>query len=152
MKPIGFVVTFVAVAAGMVLFRSPTMTTATGLLKGMLGLNGVALPAALYDRIGHLPGLVHRADATFMAYGDFKMLTIWMLVLAFIALALPNTLQVLSQYEPALGVKPLPSDRGVGARSFAWKPSVAWAIGVAAVAAFAMLHLGGNSEFLYWQF
>jgi hypothetical protein len=152
MKPIGFVVTFVAVAAGMVLFRSPTMTAASGLLKGMLGLNGVALPAPLYDRVGRLPAWVHPENATVLGYGDFQMLTIWILVLGFIALALPNTLQVLSRYEPALGVKPIPSSGGFGAGRFAWKPSVAWAIAVTVVAAIGILHLGGNSEFLYWQF
>jgi alginate O-acetyltransferase complex protein AlgI len=152
MKPIGFMVTFGAVAGGMVLFRSPTLTTAEGLLKGVFGLSGVALPAELYDRIGHLPRWLQRADPALLGYSDFKMLTIWILVLAFIALALPNTLQVLSQYEPALGVKPIPSDRGLGARSFAWKASVAWAIGVAVVATIGILHVGGNSEFLYWQF
>jgi hypothetical protein len=121
----------------------------------MLGLNGVALPVMLYDHIGHLPGWVHRAEAKSMGFGAsgvFQMLTIWILVLLFIALALPNTLQVLSQYEPALGVKPIPSDEGFRARAIAWKASVAWAIGVAVIAAIGVFHLGGNSEFLYWQF
>ena len=33
-----------------------------------------------------------------------------------------------------------------------WRPSVAWAIGIALVAAVSILSLGQPTEFLYWQF
>ena len=51
MNPVGFVITLLAVVFGMVLFRSPTMGTATRILKGMFGASGVLLPAAIYDSL-----------------------------------------------------------------------------------------------------
>ena len=47
MKPAGFVLTFVSVTAAMIFFRAPTMTSAIDLVKGIIGLNGIALPQAL---------------------------------------------------------------------------------------------------------
>src|SRR5258708_5546095 len=56
MKPIGLVLTLVAVFASMVFFRSPTMSAAVDLVKGMIGLNGVSLPLSLYELLGPLAG------------------------------------------------------------------------------------------------
>ena len=33
-----------------------------------------------------------------------------------------------------------------------WAPTLAWAVAVAILAISGIFHLGGNSEFLYWQF
>ncbi len=52
MKPVGWVLTFVSVTAAMVLFRSTTMTSAVDMVKGLIGLNGIALPQALFDQYG----------------------------------------------------------------------------------------------------
>ncbi|MGK0658027.1 MBOAT family protein, partial [Methylococcus sp. S2T] len=45
----GRLLSFLAVVFGWVLFRSDSLTTAGGILRGMLGLNGLALPAGLKD-------------------------------------------------------------------------------------------------------
>jgi hypothetical protein len=34
----------------------------------------------------------------------------------------------------------------------AWRPSPAWAVVASGIAIIGVLHLGGQSEFLYWQF
>jgi alginate O-acetyltransferase complex protein AlgI len=68
-----------------------------------------------------------------------------------IALLMPNTLQMLAAYEPAIGVKPEKTPPRV-VRILAWKPNRAWAVGLAGVALAGMLSLGQLSEFLYWQF
>jgi hypothetical protein len=80
---------------------------------------------------------------------DFVKTGVWILGLGIVALGLPNTLQILAQYQPALG--PLPEGGAVGPR-FRWEPSPVWALVVAVIGAIGMLHLGGQSEFLYWQF
>ena len=51
----------------------------------------------------------------------------WIFALMLIALACPNTLQILARYEPALGVKPLTTDFA-GRRIIEWNASLPWAI------------------------
>ncbi len=72
-------------------------------------------------------------------------------VLLLIALSLPNTLEMLAPYEPALGVKPAKNPAWLR-RRLSWAPSGAWAVGVACIALAGILSLGELSEFLYWQF
>src|SRR5271163_3884787 len=154
MEPAGLVLTLVSVTAAMVFFRSPTMASAIDLLKGMIGLNGIALPQDLFDRLGPLTSTFHgigvMADESWNSQ-DFAKTAIWICVLMFVALACPNTLQILARYEPALGVKPQSTKLVLG-RIFEWDASLPWAIAVSAIAAIAIVSIGGPSEFLYWQF
>ena len=154
MQPVGFVLTFVCVASSMVVFRSSTMGTVGSLFKGMLGLNGIALPESIYGRLGPLAmwlrqvGIVEGLEADIA----FNRTAFWIVLLAIVAVAYPNTLQLLGRHEPALSWK---EDLGYGEaidRAVAWKASLAWAMIVSVVAAVGILHLGGQSEFLYWQF
>jgi alginate O-acetyltransferase complex protein AlgI len=133
MQPAGFIITFTCVVASMVIFRSANLQTATHLLQGMAGLHG----------IGGMHGI---ADV------GLKRVTPWIAASAFIALLCPNALQILSRYEPALGWKPNPQDGATVGTRILWGPSLAWAFAVSIIVAIGMLHLGGQSEFLYWQF
>jgi D-alanyl-lipoteichoic acid acyltransferase DltB (MBOAT superfamily) len=142
MKPVGFVLTFVSVCAAMVFFRSPTVASAADLIRGLVGLNGLALPNWLHGGgVAVQPG----------GHEDFIKMAIWILVSMFIALACPNTLQILDRFEPALGVKPLHSPLSRG-RVIEWNPSLAWAMIVAIIAVAGTLSLSAPTEFLYWQF
>lgn len=154
MTPIGFALTFVAVATSMVIFRSSTMEAASNLLKGMIGLNGVALPQDLYDRLGPLVGWLRSMGVVAEAGSSqsFLMMTVSIAALMFIALVCPNTLQILARYEPALGVKPRPTDQSTGGMVVEWKASLPWAIGVSIIAATGIFFIGRESQFLYWQF
>ncbi len=78
-------------------------------------------------------------------------MAIWISVLMFVVLACPNTLQILSRYQPALGMKPQPTKLGIG-RVLEWDASLPWAIAVSGIAAIAIVSIRGPSEFLYWQF
>jgi alginate O-acetyltransferase complex protein AlgI len=140
MKPAGFVMTFLAVTTAMIFFRAMTVVSAVDLVKGVVGLNGMALP--------------HGAGAIAATYGtDVKHAMMWVAILLFIALVCPNTLQILALHEPALGVKPASTAPIIGRlRIPAWSPSLPWAVAVSAVAAVAVFSTGGPSEFLYWQF
>ena len=130
MQPAGFLLTFACVAASMVIFRAANLKTATDLLQGMLGLHGIGLRS----------GIV------------LKSVVFWIGTSAFIAFACPNTLQILSQYEPALGWKPSPHDGATVRTRILWQPSLAWAVAVSTIVTIGILYLGGQSEFLYWQF
>lgn len=156
MKPAGLVLTFVSVTTAMVFFRAPTMTSAIDLVEGIMGLNGIALPQALFDHLGPLTSAFHSIGviaAESLSSQDFVKTAIWICFLMFVALACPNTLQILARYEPALGVKPQPTKLAIGRiKIVEWGPSLPWAIAVSAVAGIAIVSIGGQSEFLYWQF
>ncbi len=134
-QPAGFTITFLCVAASMVIFRSANLKTATDLLQGMLGLHGIGLSGL---RSGFGMGL--------------KRMAFWIAAPAFIVFACPNTLQILSRCEPALGWKPSPHDGATAETRILWGPSLAWAAVVSMIVAIGILNLGGQSEFLYWQF
>ena len=153
-KPAGCVLTFGAVTIAMIFFRSATIMSALDLLKGIIGLHGIALPQSFFDHVGPLATVFQSvgvsADVSWS--GDvFTKTAIWIFVLLFIALACPNTLEILGRYEPALGVK-RQSAKFVFGRVPEWGTSLPWAIAMSVVAALAIGSIGGPSEFLYWNF
>jgi D-alanyl-lipoteichoic acid acyltransferase DltB (MBOAT superfamily) len=156
MKPTGLVLTFVSVTTAMVFFRAPTITSAIDLVKGIIGLNGIALPQALFDHLGPLTSAFHGMGviaAESRNSQDFVKTAIWICFLMFVALACPNTLEILARYEPALSVKPQQTKPVVGrTKILEWGPSLPWAIAVSVIAGIAIVSIGGPSEFLYWQF
>lgn len=155
MAPLGSVLTFVTVTASMVFFRAPTITSAIDLVKGMVGLHGIAVPEALFQHLGPLARTFHQLGVIAVpgSSHDFVKMLTWILFLMFIALACPNTLEILGHYEPALGVKPRPGRLVIGRMAIGeWSPSFRWAIAVSAIAAIAIFFINGPSEFLYWNF
>jgi D-alanyl-lipoteichoic acid acyltransferase DltB (MBOAT superfamily) len=152
MQPAGLVLTLLSVAAAMVFFRSPTITSAMDLVKGFIGLNGIALPQAFFDRLGPLAETLHNGGVVVETWSvDFANTAIWVSLLMFVALACPNTLQIMARFEPALGVKAQSTKLAIG-RFFEWDASLPWAFVMSAIAAIVMVSLSGPSEFLYWQF
>jgi D-alanyl-lipoteichoic acid acyltransferase DltB (MBOAT superfamily) len=163
---VGFALTFVAVAFAMVLFRAPNVATAVNVMKGMVGLHGITLPVKLAQLL-HQPPMMLLSGA--VNGKDFLVAVTYLCSFLTIALFLPNSLQVLSKYQPVLqtpkrppmialfmpGSQPLlqTPPRLVGF-SFAiyWHPTLFWMIFVAALAAISMMQMAGPSEFLYWQF
>jgi alginate O-acetyltransferase complex protein AlgI len=155
MQPAGLILTFVSVTTAMVFFRSPTMASAIDLVRGIIGLNGIALPEALFDRLGPMAGILGRAGVSAVSWNaqDFVKTAMWISVLMFVALACPNTLQILANHEPALGIKPQPATFGIGRITLVeWRASLPWAIAMSVIAGIAIFSTGGPSEFLYWQF
>jgi alginate O-acetyltransferase complex protein AlgI len=152
MRPVGFVLTFIAVASAMVLFRSTTVGAAVDVLSGMVGLNGVNLPRGLVEPLGlaaALDGFIVLEDG---GLTEFVVRNAWLLGLLAIALVLPNSLQFLGRFEPALDPAARPQQAATPERRIAWRPSLGWAAAVSVLAAFAVLRLSAESEFLYWQF
>jgi len=152
-KCAGVALTFASVVFAMVFFRSATIASAVELTKGMIGLNGIALPNAILGGTGRLASTLRHIGVgpDSMSVHDFGMTGIWIAILAFVAFACPNTLELLARYEPALGVSEKRARPIMGAVN-QWSASLPWAIGVAAIAGVAMASTGGPSEFLYWQF
>ena len=113
---------YIAALVAFAFFRAASVSGAIDVLTGMLGLHGLgsALPRTTIVQIGLLLALVWFA---------------------------PNTQQIMTNFEPALGrtiANPL-------ARS-TWNPAATWAVAVGGIAALGLLALGGTTEFLYFQF
>lgn len=155
MQPAGWIVTFITVTATMVFFRAPTIASAVDLVKGMIGVNGIGLPEGMFARLGPAAALLQHVGiiAISETVHDFLVTGIGVAILLLIALAVPNTLEILGRYQPALGVRPNATTLAIGKiKLAAWGPSLAWAVVMSAIAAIALVHIGGPSEFLYWQF
>jgi alginate O-acetyltransferase complex protein AlgI len=133
MRPCGLVITFVCVAASMIIFRAPDLRTAAHLIQGMLGMHGVGF-AALTSGVGR------------------KQMAIWIVFPAVIALLCPNTLEILARYGPALDWRPKTQQRTIALPRIAWEPSLVWAAAISIITLIGVMHLGGQSVFLYWQF
>jgi hypothetical protein len=140
--------TFVAVVVAWVLFRAPDFPSALSILRGMLGLNGIAVPAAIGF---YAPSLLeklsqHGVEIVLGGGGQFLQMYSWIIVLATIAFLFPNTQEVMARYKPGIGA-PSPS------RSlYEWRLTPTNAAIAAVIAAAAFLSLNHVSEFLYYQF
>jgi alginate O-acetyltransferase complex protein AlgI len=152
MRPVGFVITFLAVVVSMVFFRAPTLHSAVDVLAGMLGMHGIEIPRLVAEKLGaaHLPHMVQVADN--LGLKDLLQQMLWLFGLLFIALVMPNSIQVMRASDPVLGAQERAPDTGLILRTLAWKPTPAWALAMGLLAAAAVMRLGGPSEFLYWQF
>jgi hypothetical protein len=132
----------------MVLFRSTTGVAASGLVAGMFGANGITLPRGLLEPLG-LVGVLPLVGVDEGGAIDFVATWAWLGGLFLVATLLPNSLQIMARYEPALEV----GQRSAAAPArFTWRPTFSWALAVSVVAAAAILRLSAESEFLYWQF
>jgi len=150
MTPVGHVLTIVLVAISMVFFRAPTMSGALDIFGGLFGLNGFALPRALYEMLGS--GWLQNLGWTVVVWEseDFVKLAALIVALLGVALFLPNTQEILAKHEPAHGFKG--GTPGSTSLNVEWSPSLLWAGGIALAAVIAVFQLSGPSEFLYWQF
>ena len=113
---------YIAALVAFAFFRSESTGGAFQLLAGMTGQNGLGAPI-LRTTLLHLS------------------------VLFFIVWFLPNTQQIMSRYEPALG-RPTLNPYDV----LSWVPSSYWGIIAGFLMLVGILALGGTTEFLYFQF
>lgn len=152
--PIGFVLTFLCVVVGMVLFRAPTVQAAVTIWQGMLGWHGATAPQPVLQHLGRIGQSLAWAGVTPDLSSGLRFVHAWLwtAILLAVALALPNSLEMHAGYDPALGIKPATGARSRLSATLTWRPSMTWALAVAAVSAGGILSLGQLSEFLYWQF
>jgi D-alanyl-lipoteichoic acid acyltransferase DltB (MBOAT superfamily) len=166
---VGFALTFMAVVFAMVLFRALNVASGINVMKGMVGLHGITLPTKLAQLV-HLPTLPPMMLLSGAVSGQYFLVAVAHLVgLLTIALFLPNSLQVLSKYQPVLqtpkrppmialfmpssqSLLPTPPKLVGFSSAIYWEPTLIWMIFVAALAVISMVRLAGPSEFLYWQF
>ncbi|MES0873935.1 MBOAT family O-acyltransferase [Sinimarinibacterium thermocellulolyticum] len=144
-----WLLTFVGVVAGWVLFRADSVDTALRMLAAMAGANGATLPlhwrTALQPLVGLLEAMgVGFANATLMlTYAPL----LWIIALGAIATFAPNVYQIFAHYRPVLR-----ADAPAAVKRLSWRPTWPWTLALAALAALALLNLSNISPFLYFQF
>ena len=123
--------TYLAVLAGAVVFRAPSLTVAGRMLADMAGAHGLGLPVPVGAR----------------AWLRAGRMVAWLGGLYAIVWLAPTTQQIMRAAEPALGAV-----RAGPWPSLAWRCTAPWAVTMGGAAALAALALGGTSEFLYFRF
>lgn len=158
-KFLAWLLTFLCVVVSWVFFRASDFSSALSILNGMMGLNGIALPNGLLARLG-ATGVWLQDMGVGVALGGGTVLVmtyIWVLVLLFVALILPNTQQLMSRYSPALSdYRSDPKNSIFFAANLTtfllWKPTLIWSAGIGLITSIGILALTNVSEFLYFQF
>jgi alginate O-acetyltransferase complex protein AlgI len=145
-----WLLTFLFVVSAEVFFRASSVADGVGLLRAMTGANGMTLPMAMAGPLDHVLGL-HLAGV-WEGGEDFVKLWSWIAAGLFVVLALPNSLEMLAAYNPALGFKIRPAGHGWLLQRLTWSPNAAWAMGLSVVTVGGLLSLDRLSDFLYWHF
>ncbi len=163
MTPVGWVLTFGAVVLTFVFFRASSVTAAVSILRGMAGLNGVTIPYAIGSRLGALGQWLEGVGVTYdwSSGSQFIASIVWLGVLFVIVMAMPNSLELLAAYRPALDFQ---GSEPEATESHRARPIlgrlrqmniVRSRLGPALIATLAVagvLGLNRASGFLYWQF
>ena len=153
MRPVGFVLTFLSVCTAMILFRSATPEAALILLEGLTGMQGVQWPFFMLEQtskglflqaVGEVPGVATGVE--------LLVAMVWMVGLLLLALIPPNSLQIMTNVKPVLGMTAANAARGWWGRVLVWNPSFSWLLITAGLAGVVITRLSEDSEFLYWQF
>jgi D-alanyl-lipoteichoic acid acyltransferase DltB (MBOAT superfamily) len=95
MKPLGFVLTFSAVVLSLIFFRASSVTSAWSILGDMVGTHGIA-PATVQEL--RLLGARFDWMPLWQPFAPFK----WIVVLFLAVTLLPNSLELLRRFQPAL--------------------------------------------------
>ena len=159
-RPVGLVITLISVFYAMIFFRSDNLAIAGNMVASMIGLNGFSIPEGIYVHMGPLKDLFSSigvvADSTagsLITYGGM-----YCVVLLFIALFLPNSLDMMRNYKPALNYsvkKHQREDLFFNNRLttlLIWMPNRFWAMFTGFALAIGLMSLQRPSVFLYWQF
>ena len=146
-------VTFLAVVVGWVLFRAASVDAARRVLRGMVGLDGVVLPAAWLGYAGAAGRWLEVHGAKFGATPAFLHVLqgpVVIAVLAGISWWCPNTRQIMARTRTFIDTfnGRIPAARGW----LLWAPRWEWAAGSALLMAASVIMIDRVSEFLYFQF
>lgn len=140
--------TFIAVIIAWVFFRATDFSSATEILKGMAGLNGYPLSSFYLVKLEPL------VKSSFAQIIYWQLTPAQLIILSLTPLFLiiwfaPNTQQILSDFKPTTDT----DNNQIEEQSFiVWQPTLFYALITAAIGAWAILSLGGVTEFLYFQF
>ncbi len=143
----GFVLTFAAVVVGWVFFRANSFAGAATMLGGMAGAHGISLPYGLLAALGPAGTMLTRLGVSASDSSGTQLIGSWLWITALLAIVwlLPNSQQLLAQYNPVLTAS-------AAAHRLRWSLHPGWAIVAGALAFLGLISVTHVSEFLYWQF
>ena len=148
------VLTFVAVCVAWTFFRATDVPTALDLVRGMAGLQGIALPEAVVNR---LPGFRSAAEGWGISFylgggTQFAQTWAWVIAAGAIVFLFPNTQQIVRYFEPALDARPEEARAPLPVIRLAWQPTAVWALVIGLMGLAGLMSLNQPTEFLYFQF
>jgi len=158
-KLLAWSTTFMAVVVGWVFFRAASFDAALEILHGMAGLNGMAIPNAIAVRLGST--WLMMTDLGFTSYlgggGQFIFTWLWIGLLFTVVVAMPNTQQIMSRFEPVMKMHYADERNEIRLMSrvhstLSWGPGTGWAVATGVIAALGVFAMSRISEFLYFQF
>ncbi|MBM0108889.1 MBOAT family protein [Steroidobacter sp. S1-65] len=159
MGPVGWLLTFLAVSVSFVFFRAPSLESAFSVLGGLFGLNGAQAPVLRTLQMTGADDL--GLSVTLRAYWEaYGFSTVCIVGLLTVVVMMPNSLEILSRYQPALdfteeSLPPLtskPTSIGRALLQGGAPLSYATAVVMALLFSAGFLALTGSSRFLYGQF
>ncbi|MFZ4700661.1 MAG: hypothetical protein ACOYMG_11490, partial [Candidatus Methylumidiphilus sp.] len=152
----GCALTMAAFIFSIAFFRTQDLNGAILMAKGMLGLNGIALPVEWQYLFGSLEPVISALGVSFKNLNSrvsdtgFNSDAIKMVsYLGFLIWFMPNTQQIMGKYFPALN-----SYRGDknSVTKILWEPNPVWSVCIATIALIGLVYITKSSEFLYYQF
>lgn len=154
-----WLITFVVVVIGWVFFRATTLDGALAMLTSMSGVNGVEIPNAIMSRLGPLQELLLSLGIRSGSAGGnaFVATWLWIIVLGFVALCLPNVQDIFSKAKSSLSDNQFETNNTFWpmfsvAKKLVWQDNKRWALWIGFALALGVLTLNQVSEFLYFQF
>ena len=142
----GHALTFLAIVVAWVPFRAADFEATASMLRGLAGINGVALPSALKKYGEFLATALPKLSVRFTSQsviGDAYSAASWIAIGLVIVIWMPNSQQIMN----------FGSQRERSSSLF-WKPTLPFALMSALGFLVAILMVGSTkvSEFLYFQF
>jgi alginate O-acetyltransferase complex protein AlgI len=128
---VGWALTMTVVVCGLVMFRSPDVTTAFVLLSNMWGMG--------YSSVDNPVLVLDSAQALSM-----------IVLLGAITQLMPNSQQILHRDWPTIDAKPISA--AIEAGLLAWRPALGSAFVSACFFTVALTSIGTSSNFLYYKF
>ncbi len=123
-------ITFLFVNVGWVFFRAKEWGDAFKVLRGMIGLDGVKLPAPLATKLGFLTEHGVTFGNYLSAINGSEVTLLWLVVFLLLSFLGPNSMELADRFQ------------------FNWRTALMLIL----LGTIAILHLNRVSEFLYFQF
>ncbi|MFD0749643.1 MBOAT family O-acyltransferase [Mucilaginibacter calamicampi] len=146
-------ITFVSVSFGWVLFRSVDISSSLTMWRGMTGLNGFYVPAAIVSKL-HLSSLQNFINLTTVNHdvlGPILTVCITLALLLFIAMGLPNSREIMCNQYKAPKSRILNLLVNVLRIGDGWRPSYVWLI-IMSFMTISLVTWDKLAKFLYFNF